>query len=329
MNKSIVSIVTAFVIFVFSISAQAQQSGKVYRIGYLHHATLADSRGVAAFRQSLRDLGYVEGRNITIIYRAPATMRDWRARLPENAADLVRRKVDVIFACCPPAVAAARKATRTIPIVFSVMGDAVAEGVATSLRRPGGNLTGLSTFAPDLTGTQLQLLKEAVPGLSRIAVLRLVGNPTHATVMKHAESDAPALGVRLVPLAVNGSADLPDAFRRMKAERVGAVLVLRSGALLRLRSRIAALAREAGLASMFGHRPEAVAGGLMAYGADTVALFRGAAAYVDKILKGADPAELPISQATKFNLVVNMRTARALGITLSPSILLGADEVIE
>ncbi len=305
--------------------AAAQEAGKVYRIGILHMNDVAKSASTPGFFQRLRDLGYVEGRNITILRRSA---RGQPHRLPEMAAELVRLKVDVIVGTGGSARVAI-KATRTIPIVVTVAGDYVTRGWAKSLRRPGGNVTGLSTMALGLMGKQLELLKETVPSLSRVAVVAVAGNRGHAGQIRQAKQAAPVLGLGLVAIPVKGAADLPAAFRRMKVDGVDGVVVLRSGFLLGLRGRITALAREAGLPTMFGHGREAAAGGLMAYGADTTALWRDAASYVDKILKGADPAELPISQATKFNLVVNLKTAKALGITVPPSILIRATEVIE
>ncbi len=305
--------------------AHAQQAGKVHRIAILHPNDIATSASTPPFFQRLRELGYVEGRNITILRRSA---RGKRRRLPAMAAELVRLKVDVIVGP-GSGVRPAIEATRTIPIVVTVAGDFVVRGWAQSLRRPGGNVTGLSTLALGLMGKQLQLLKETVPSLSRVAVIHVPDLRSHAGQVRQAREAAPALGLGVVAIPVKGAASLPAAFRRMKAERVDGVVVLRSGFLLGLRRRITALAREAGLPTMFGHGREAASGGLMAYGADTRALWRDAASYVDRILKGADPAELPISQATKFNLVVNLKTAKALGIEFPRSILLRATKVIE
>ena len=325
MTRMIAFLVTALAILVFAIPAEAQAPRKVYRIGYLHPASFAKSLTVPAFIQGLRDLGYVEGRNITILSRSA---RGQRHRLSEMAAELVRLKVDVIVgpgSAMQPAI----KATRTIPIVVTVAGNFVARGWAKSLARPGSNVTGLSTLASGLAAKQLELLKETVPGLSRVAIVAFVGNRAHAEEMRQMKEAAPVLGLSIVAIPVAGAADLPAAFRRMKAESVDGVVVLRHGVLVQLRGRMTSLAREAGLPTMFGHGREAAAGGLMSYGADTKTLHRDAASYVDKILKGADPAEMPISQATKFNMVVNLKTAKALGIKFPPSILLRADVVIE
>ncbi len=326
MRRKIVLLVAALAVLAVVTPAAAQPAKKVYRIGVLMSASVATAPAfVKAFRKGLRDLGYVEGRNIRIEWR---WAEGKRKRLPALAADLARQKVDIIV-CTGAGAPAAIKATRTIPIVVAVAGDYVAEGWAQSLRRPGGNLTGLSNQALGLMGKQLQLLKETVPNLSRVAILHPPKHPGLAGIVRQAKEAAPALGLDIVAIPVKGAADLPGTFRRMKAADVDGIVVLRSGFFLRLRGRMTTLAREVGLPSLFGHRVEVAAGGLMAYGADTKALFYGAASYVDKILKGADPAEMPISQASKFNLTVNLKTAKALGITIPPAILLRADKVIE
>ena len=307
------------------LTVAAQQAGKMHRIGYLHLSDIAKSAASSAFFQGLRDLGYVEGRNITILRRSA---RGNRNRLAEMAAELVRLKVDVIVGpggAMRPAV----KATRTIPIVVTVAGDYVTRGWAKSLHRPGGNITGLSTLALGLMGKQLELLKETVPSLSKVAIIYVPGVSGHPPQIRQAKEVAPALGLELITIPVDGAADLPAAFRRMKVERVDGFVVLRSGFLQRLRGQMYALARDAGLPSLSGHVTETKAGGLMSYGADTIALFRRAASYVDRILKGAKPSELPIAQAEKFILMVNLKTAKALGLTFPPSILLRADKVIE
>ncbi len=327
MKKPItVALALALALLVAPPAAQAQQTGKMHRIGFLHAGSNThQEQRLVAFLQGLHDLGYAEGRNIVIEKRFGRGNRD---RVAAMADELVRLNVEVIV--CPGSAAwAATKATRTIPIVVAVAGDYVARGWAESLRRPGGNITGLSTLAEHLIGKQMELLKETVPNLSRVAIIHLPGNRGHAAQISQAKKAAPALGLGLVTIPVEGATDLTGAFRRMRAEQVDGIVVLRSGYLIRLRKPIVTLARKAGLPTMFGHVLEAKAGGLMGYGADTAALYRGAASYVDKILKGADPAEMPISQATKFILTVNLKTAKALGITFPRSILLRADKVIE
>jgi putative ABC transport system substrate-binding protein len=279
-----------------------------------------------SFRQGLRELGYVEGRNIAIEWRFAQRKPDQLAKM---AAELVRLKVDVIVTGGPPAPFAARKATRTIPIVVAVNADYVGQGLVESLRRPGGNLTGLSAIGPELIGKQLQFFKEAIPRLSRVAILRNPTHRAHSAMVKQAEKAARVLGLRIVVVDVSSTVDFPGAFRRVEAEGVDGVLVLRGGLFIRNRSRVTKLAIESALPTMFGHRQEAEAGGLMAYGTDVADLFRRAATYVDKILKGANPAEMPIEQPTKFDFVVNIETAKTLGITFPQSILLRATKVIE
>jgi putative ABC transport system substrate-binding protein len=323
MRTKIAFFITAFAILVSALSVHAQQAVKMHRIGVLQVG--ASAWAATAFYKGLRDLDYVEGRNIVIERRFADGNRD---RLARQAAELVRLNVDVIV-CVGAAVQAVIRATRTIPIVVAVAGDFVARGWARSLRRPGGNVTGLSTLALGLMGKQLELLKETVPSLSRVGIVHSPDNRGHANLIRQAKEAAPVLGLGLIAIPVEGAADLPAAVRRMKAEGIDGIVVLRSGFLLRLRGQITTLSRAARLPSLFGHGREAAAGGLMAYGADTRTLFRGAAAYVDKILKGAKPAVLPISQARKFNLTVNLKTARALGITFPRSIMVRANKVIE
>ena len=325
MNRKLASLVTAFAFVLTAHPVAAQQAGKIPTIGFLHPSDrLTAISRISPFLQGLRDRGYVEGRDIRIEWRFADGKRE---RLPALAADLVRLKVDVIVG---PGGAgpAAMAATSTIPIVITVAPDYVAMGWVESHARPGGNLTGLSTLAQGLKGKQLALLKETVPGLSRVAIVHadLRG---HHNQIREAKKAAADLDLDIVPIRVGAAADLAPAFARMKAERVNGIVVLRMGLYVHLRDDMTARAREAGLPSLFGHRIEAAAGGLMAYGADTKALYRGAAFYIDKILKGADPAELPISQATAFDFVLNLKTAKALGITFPRSILLRADEVIE
>ena len=325
MNRKLAFLVTAFAFVLAAHPAAAQQAGKIPTIGFLHAGDYTANSHIPPFLQGLRDRGYVEGRNIRIEWRFADGKRE---RLPALAADLVRRRVDVIVTH-GGAAASPIKATSTIPIVIAVGGNFVARGWAKSLSRPGGNITGLLNQAADLTGKQLALLKEIVPGLSRVAVVGVMGNSSHPIVIRQAKEAAAVLGLSLIGILIEGAADLPTAFHRMKAENVNAVMVLRHGLLVHLRRQVAALARDAGLPILSGNRVEAAAGGLMAYGADTDALWRSAATYVDKILKGAKPAELPISRPTKFHFVLNLKTAKTLGITFPRSILLQATEVIE
>jgi len=301
------------------LAAPAQQApGKTARIGVLGRVSLPFD----AFREGLRELGYVEGQNIAIEYRF-ADGKD--ERLPGLAAELVRLKVDVIVAVSPPATEAAKQATSTIPIVFPVSGDPVAEGFVASLARPGGNLTGLATIGPELVGKQLELLKAVAPKVSRVAMLQ---NPSQQ-VQRQAEDAARALGVQLQVLKARTPSEIEAAFAAMRSQRAGGVLVMRDSVFFAQRTQIVALAAKSRLPAVYGFREQAEAGGLMAYGASTPQLFRRAATYVDKILKGAKPADLPVEQPTKFELVINLKTAKALGLTIPPSLLGQADQVIQ
>ena len=309
-------------LLVAAISAEAQKAGKVYRIGFLSDGPRMRPN-FEVFRQGLRELGYIEGQNIVIEWRLAGRKPD---RLAEMAADLVRQKVDVIVACCPLAPGAALKATRTIPIVIVIGADRY----VTNLRRPGGNFTGLSAMGPDLVGKQLQLFKEAVPSLSRVAVLGVADQSSYTRTVQQAERAARALGLQLINIGVRSPAEFPGAFRQMVAEGVDGVLIQRAGLLIRNRARTAELAGEAALPTMYGHAREArEESALMSYGTNVSTLFRRGATFVDKILKGADPGVVPVERPTKFDLVINLKTAKQLGITIPPNILYQATEVIK
>jgi ABC-type uncharacterized transport system substrate-binding protein len=309
------------------LAADAQLPAKVPRIGYLSPLSPTDNPHLLeAFRQGLRELGYVEGQNIAIEYRFAEGRPE---RLPALAAELVRLKVDVILTTAAPAPQAAKQATSAIPIVFAVTGDPVAEGLVASVARPGGNITGLATIAPELVGKQLELLKEVAPKVSRVAVLQNPRDHAHPPMLRQAEGVAGALGVQVHILQARTPPEIEAAFAAMRSQRAGGVLVLRDGLFLVQRTQIAALAAKNRLPAVYGNREHAEAGGLMAYGASAPHMFRRAATYVDKILKGAKPADLPVEQPTKFELVVNLKTAKALGLTIPPSLLQRADEVIQ
>jgi putative ABC transport system substrate-binding protein len=278
-----------------------------------------------AFRQGLGKLGHVEGQNFAIESRWAEGKYD---RLPGLAAELVLLKVDVILAVAVPAIRAAKEATSTIPIVMAIVVDPVATGLVASLARPGGNITGLSNMAPDLVGKQLEMLKEVVPTASRVAVLWNPANPGNAPQMRAAEVAARTMGVRLQPVDARNPNDLDSAFAAMTKERAGALLVLVDSMLNEQRTRIADLAAKSRLATAYGLPEHAQAGGLMSYSANRSDLFRRAATYVDKILKGAKPGDLPVEQPATFELVINLKTARALGLTIPQSLLARADEVI-
>jgi putative tryptophan/tyrosine transport system substrate-binding protein len=306
-----------------SLAAPAQPPAKIARIGFLGDVpSFIDD----AFRQGLRELGYVEGQNMAIEHRAPG----WKyERLPELAAELVRLKVDVIVAASPPATQAARQATSTIPIVFTVSGDPVAEGFVASLARPGGNLTGLATMSPELVGKQLEMLKAVAPKVSRVAVLKNPKQPSHARVVQQAEGAARALGLQVQILEARNPSEIEAAFAAMTRQRAGGLLVLRDAEFRANRAQIVGFAAKHRLPAVYGLREQAEAGGLIAYGASVPHNFRRAATYVDRILKGAKPADLPVEQPTKFELVINLTTAKALGLTIPPSLLGQADEVIQ
>jgi putative tryptophan/tyrosine transport system substrate-binding protein len=310
--------------------AAAQQAPKVVRLGYLGENPEAGPHLAEAFRQGLRDLGYVEGRNVVIEYRSAEGKRE---RLPALGAELAALKVDVIVAPNTPAALAAKQATKTIPIVFAVVADPVGSGLVTSLARPGGNVTGLSLLVPELVGKCLELLKQAVPGVSRVAVLwqpGVLGDRTVKDMLKEADVSARALGVRLQFLEARGPADIDIAFSDMTKARVGALTALTGGSMLFAeRRRLVDLAAKNRLPAVYPWREFVDAGGLMANGPDLADSQRRAATYVDKILKGAKPADLPVEQPTKFELVINLKTAKALGLTIPPSLLGRADQVIE
>ncbi len=311
------------------LAAEAQQAAKIARIGYLA-ASLAGSPHLhEAFLQGLRDLGYVEGRNVVIEYRDAEGKFE---RLPALAAELVALKVDVIVALSTLAAQAAKQATRTLPIVFIAVGDPVTSGLVTSLARPGGNVTGLSVLAPELVGKCLEQLKQAVPGVSRVAALRQPGavpERTEKGILKGAEVAARALGVRLQFVEARGPEDFDRAFSEMTRARAGALTVLPSSMFFNERRRLVDLAAKNRLPAVYPWREFVDAGGLMAYGPNLPDMFRRAATYVDKILKGAKPGDLPVEQPTKFELVVNLKTAKDLGLTIPPSLLARADQVIE
>jgi len=317
----------AVFLLVVPLASEAQAPAKVHRIGFLTSRSPTDSPHLLeAFRQGLRELGYVEGQNIAIEYRFAEGRPE---RLPALAAELVRLKVDVIVTAAPPAHLAAKQATSTIPIVFVVTGDPVAEGLVASLARPGGNITGLSSIAPEVVGKQLELLKEVTPRVSRVAVLQNPSNHVHPAMLRQAEGAARALGVQLHTVQARTPPEIDAAFEAMRSQRAGGVLVLRDLLFLAQRTQIAALAAKSRLPAVYGNKEVAEAGGLMAYGANTPQMYRRAATYVDKILKGAKPADLPVEQPTKFELVINLKTAKALGLTIPPSLLQRADEVIQ
>jgi len=305
--------------------ANAQQPDKVYRIGYLALTSgpdVADS----AFRDQLRTLGYVEGRNLAIEFR-------WadgnEARLHEMAAELVRLKVDAIVTRSTFVAIAAKRATSTIPIVMGNSADPVAAGVVASLAHPGGNVTGSSQISPVLSGKRLQLLREIVPKSTRFAVLLWKNSPTGAFFVSEIRPAARQMGIDLFVHEINAPEEIAGVFNAMKRERAQALIVQAAPFITNNGERIAGLAIEHRLPSMFENRAIADSGGLISYGANMTEMFRRAAFYADKILKGAKPADLPVEQPTKFEMVINLKTAKALRLTIPQSMLLQADEVIK
>jgi putative ABC transport system substrate-binding protein len=307
---------------------EAQQGAKVARIGHLSPNLAARTHLYEALLQGLRDLGYVEGRNVVIEIRDAEGNLE---RLPALAAELIALKVDVIVTAGTPAALAAKQATRTVPIVCAGVSDPVTSGVVTNLARPGGNVTGFSTLAPELVGKRLEHLKQAVPGVSRVAVLWEpggLGERTDKDMQKAADVAGRALGLRLQFVEARGPADFDRAFSEMTRARAGALTVLPSNMFGSERRRLVELAAKNRLPAVYERREFVDDGGLMSYGTNFADLFRRAATYVDKILKGAKPADLPVEQPTKFELVLNLKTATALGLTIPQSLLVRADEII-
>jgi putative ABC transport system substrate-binding protein len=305
--------------------ANAQQAAKIARIGYLSSSLADGLHTTEAFRQGLRDLGYVEGRNIVIDYRDAEGKLE---RLPALAAELVALKVDIILGAGSLLAVAAKQATKTIPIVFAVSPDPVTDGLVTSLSRPGGNVTGLSSLAPELVGKRLELLTQAIPGISRVAVLWQPGGGGDRT-LQAAEAAAQALVVHLQFVEARGPADFDRAFLDMTNARAGALTVFGGAMFLNERRRLVGLVAKNRLPAVYVLREFVDAGGLMSYGPNIADNYRRAATYVDKILKGAKPGDLPVEQPTKFELVINLKTAKSLGITIPQSVLGRADEVIQ
>ena len=302
------------------LSTRAQQAGKTFRIGVLGVGN------AELLRQPLRELGYVEGLNLAIEWRDPEGKAE---RFVDLAAELVRLKVDVIVAANPAATFAAKKSTASIPIVMVNTPDPVQLGLVVSLGRPGGNVTGTTSLSADLSVKQLELLKETVPRAVRIAILWNPSNPWHPLALKGVEAAARSLAVQLQILEVRGPEALDNAFAAMAKERAGAVLVLADTMTFFHRTRLADLAAKRRLPAMYGVRGHIDAGGLMSYWAHQGDLYRRVASYVDRILKGAKPADLPVEQPTRFELVINLKAAKALGLTIPPSLLGRADEVIQ
>jgi putative tryptophan/tyrosine transport system substrate-binding protein len=308
------------------LSARAQQPGKLPTIGFLGSTTpTTESDRVAAFVQRLRELGWIDGRNVAIEFR---WAQGHTERFAEIATELLKLKVDVVVTYGTAPVIAAKQATSVIPIVFAIAGDPVGNGLVASLARPGGNVTGLSAQITDLAGKRLELLREVVPGLRRLAILADVGSPAVVLEMGEVQAAARMLGLIAATLEIRQAEDIAPAFDALKG-RADALYVPPAPLGNTNRVRINALALGARLPTMHGSREDIEAGGMMSYGPNFSDLFRRAADYVDKILRGAKPADLPVEQPTKFEMVINLKTAKALGLEIPPTLLARADEVIE
>ena len=309
-------------------AAQAQQPARIPRIGILITSSSAStvSAQVEAFRRRLRELGYVEGKNIVIEYRYAEGKYE---RLPDLAAELVRRKVDVIVASAPGAVLAAKKASATIPIVFAVANDPVGSGLVSSLARPGGNITGLSLMAPDLDGKRLELLKEAFPKVTRVALLWVGSDGARGNLtLTDMETAAKALGLKLQSLEVRSLDDFESAFARAKRDGAQALITTPHSLIATQARQVLDFAAKNRLPAMYQNSEFVEAGGLMSYGPSYTDLWRRAADFVDKILKGTKPAEIPVEQPMKFEFIINLKAAKAIGVTIPPNVLVRADRVI-
>jgi putative tryptophan/tyrosine transport system substrate-binding protein len=327
-KAGVLSIVFVVLLLTVAVIVEAQQPKKVPRIGFLGASSASSvADRLDALRQGLRELGYLERKDIVVEYRHAEGKQD---RLNDLAGELVRLRVEVIVAGGTASAQAAKRMTKTIPIVMTNVSDPVSLGFAVSLARPGGNITGLSTLAPDLSGKRLELLKEILPKLARVTVVGDSTNPANAQSLREAELAAETLGVQLqYYLEVRDAADVETAFRVATKTHSDAVLALTSAVLFSQRTQVAALAVKSRLPAVYGQPEYVEAGGLMSYGTSIADLYRRAATYVDKILKGAKPAELPVEQPKKFELLINLKTAKQIGLTIPPSVLARADKVIK
>jgi len=328
MKKKITVLALCALLFALCLSVEAQQTAKVQRIGFLIPASLSVvTMRTAAFQRGLRDLGYVEGQNVTIEWRSAEGKLDL---LPSLAAELVRLKVDIIVAAGgDPPVRAVKQATQTIPVIMANASDPVGAGLVASLSRPGGNITGLSTApGPEIYGKHMELLKETVPKLTRVAILSNPANQFSALALRETEPIARAFKVSLQILEARNPDEFDTAFAAATKERAGALLVVEDPMFFGERTRLANLATKSRLPTIYGILEYVEVGGLMAYAADRTDMFRRAASYVDKILKGAKPADLPVEQPTKFELVINLKAAKQIGLPIPQRTLARADRVI-
>jgi ABC-type uncharacterized transport system substrate-binding protein len=325
MSKKVMCVALGTMLFALCSPTQAQQPGNVPRIGFLSQ-TAAAGPNIEAFRQGLREYGYVEGKTIVIEYRDAEGKPD---RLPTLASDLVRLQVNGIVVVGSEATLAAKNSTTVIPIIMAVASDPVGTGLVASLARPGGNITGLSGFGPELSGKRLELLKEVVPGLYRVAALAYNANPAYKLQLKEVEGAAQALKLQLQVLEVREANDFDGAFGGAKKGRAGAVNILTSAFLSAHRKKLVESAEKSRLPVIYDNTSFVEAGGLMSYGRSVAENFRRAATYVDKILKGSKPADLPVEQPTKFELVINLKTAKQIGLTIPPEVLARANRLIK
>jgi putative ABC transport system substrate-binding protein len=326
-RKKVVGLVLSAMLLALGFPAEAEQAKKISTIGVLAAPSASFiSPRVNAFREGLHDLGYVEGKNIAIEYRYAEGKLD---QLPALAAELVRLKVDVIVAVGTPAIKALKTATRTIPIVMATVGDPIGTGIVESLARPGGNITGLTILSPELSGKRLELLKETFPRVTRVAVLWNPSNQSNSIALKETQAASQALALQLQSLEVRSLKDFEDAFE--SATRIGAhaIITLPDALINTHHRRISDFAAKNRLPAMYAGPEFVEAGGLMSYAPSYTDQFRRAAYYVDKILKGAKPAELPVEQPTKFELVINLKAAKQIGLTIPPNVLARADRVIK
>ena len=328
MRKNVIRLALCAMLFALCDSASAQHPArKVPRIGVLNAgASSSIPARLGAFRQGLRDLGYIEGQNIIIELPYAEGKLD---RLPDVAAEFVRIKVEVIVTTGTTGALAAKKATSTIPIVMTTGADPVAMGLIASLARPGGNITGLTSVSTDLAGKRLELLKETVPRLTRVGILWNPADPGSTAVFKETETMARSLGVQVQSLEVRSPNDFESAFKAATGERAHALIIVQTALINNRRARIVELATKNRLPTMFGEGAHVESGGLMSYAPNSADLFRRAATYVDKILKGTKPADLPVEQPIKFDFMINLKTAKQIGLTIPPNVLVRADKVIK
>ena len=326
-NRKLVGIAALAVAFAMCGAwAEAQQPGKVPRMGYLAGNLGRDSPNAEALRQGLRDLSYIEGQNVAIEFRSAEGNMD---RLPGLAAELVRLKVDIIFAASGPPAAAAKKATSAIPIIFVGTVDPVASGLVASLARPGGNITGFSVGAPGLYGKRLEILKETLPRVSRVGLLLNAASPSGDVILKETRAAGQELGVQVQSLDVRSPNDIESAFAAATKAQAGALVVAQQAPISSNQKRIVELAATRRLPAIYADTDWIQVGGLMSYGPSYTDLYRRAAVYVDKILKGTNPADLPVQQPVKYELMINLKTAKVLGLTIPPGVLMRAERVIK